>query len=129
MFARKISASFVNAERMRGLTRETLMSASSRCTALPSVRSTALTTLTSRVICLISSGRFSSETCATIVIDDFSGGKNGKIYVDAIDGPVTFWVRNGYSHIKGFEIDAVQGSANAIAAPFPALVTEVAVSV
>lgn len=55
------------------------------------------------------------EGPAVVIVDDFTGGKAGSLLVDATAGPVTFFVRGGYSHIKSFEVDAVAGSPNAIA--------------
>jgi len=62
-----------------------------------------------------SSAVLTVEGPAEIVVDDFSGGKNGRLLVDATNGPVTFYVRGTYTHIKDFEVDAVQDSAAAIA--------------
>ncbi|MFT5463156.1 MAG: hypothetical protein ACI8QS_002042, partial [Planctomycetota bacterium] len=55
------------------------------------------------------------EGPATVIVDNFAGGRNGNIFVDTTNGPITFFVRGNYSHIKGFEVDALPGSANAIA--------------
>jgi hypothetical protein len=51
---------------------------------------------------------------ATIVIDSFTGGKTGKLLVDATNGPVTFQVRGAYSHLSGFLTEAVPGSPMAL---------------
>jgi len=47
---------------------------------------------------------------ATIVVDDFAGGKTANLKIDASGGPVTFYVRNSYTHTSGFTADAVTGS-------------------
>jgi len=50
-----------------------------------------------------------------IVVQNFRGAKNGRLLVDATNGPVTFYVENSYTHIKEFEADAVPGSPLALA--------------
>jgi hypothetical protein len=52
---------------------------------------------------------------ARIVCDSFAGNRSGRILIDATDGPVTFFVRTSYTHIKGFEVDSVAGSPTAVA--------------
>src|SRR5262245_3395158 len=52
---------------------------------------------------------------ATLAVDSFTGGKTAKLFIDAKNGPVTFFVRGAYSHISGFEADAVSGSPMALA--------------
>ena len=52
---------------------------------------------------------------ANIVLDDFYGGKNGQLWIDATNGPVTFYVENTYNHTAGFQADAVSGSPMAMA--------------
>jgi hypothetical protein len=52
---------------------------------------------------------------ATIVVDSFTGGKAGKLMIDATNGPVTFFVRGTYTHLSGFAADAVTGSEMALA--------------
>ena len=52
---------------------------------------------------------------AQIVVDDFSGGKDARLMIDATNGPVTFYVTNSYTHINGFEAQPVKGSPMAVA--------------
>ena len=52
---------------------------------------------------------------ATILVDNFTGGKTSNLIIDATNGPVTFYVENTYTHISGFEVDAVAGSEAAVA--------------
>ena len=52
---------------------------------------------------------------ATILLDDFTGNPGGQILVDATAGPVTINIRNSYSHMRLFEVNAVSGSPAAIA--------------
>lgn len=52
---------------------------------------------------------------ASVVCTNFLGGKNGKVQVDATNGPVTFYVQGTYSHMQGFQSVAVPGSALAVA--------------
>jgi hypothetical protein len=47
---------------------------------------------------------------ADIVVDDFIGGKTANLVIDASAGPVTFHVRNTYTHTAGFEATAATGS-------------------
>ena len=51
----------------------------------------------------------------TIVVDDFNGGKDGNLLIDATNGPVEIIVEKAYTHISGFEADAVPGSPMALA--------------
>jgi len=52
---------------------------------------------------------------ATLVVDSFTGGKSGKLIIDATNGPVTVFVRGTYSHLAGFAADAVADSPMALA--------------
>ncbi len=52
---------------------------------------------------------------ANIVVDDFLGGKDAKLLIDATNGPVTFYVENTYTHTSGFEASPVTGSPMAVA--------------
>src|SRR6185503_7556709 len=52
---------------------------------------------------------------ATIVVDSFTGGKTAKLDIDATNGPVTFHVRGAYTHISGFQCNAVGSSPMALA--------------
>jgi hypothetical protein len=52
---------------------------------------------------------------ATIVVDDFTGGKDSRLVIDASAGPVTFFVRSSYNHISGFEAMPASGSPMALA--------------
>ena len=52
---------------------------------------------------------------ADLVVDDFVGGKDARLVIDASAGPVTIYVRNSYSHISGFESLAAPGSPMALA--------------
>jgi hypothetical protein len=52
---------------------------------------------------------------ASVVVDSFTGGKAGKLMIDATNGPVTFFVRGTYTHLSGFAADAVAGSEMALA--------------
>ena len=61
------------------------------------------------------SAELTIEGPAAVIVDDFTGGKNGRLLVDSTNGPVTFFVRGSYTHIKDFEVDAVNDSAAAIA--------------
>jgi len=55
------------------------------------------------------------EGPAEIVVQDFTGNKDGKLLIDATNGPVTIYVEGSYTHIKDFEAEAVPGSAMALA--------------
>jgi hypothetical protein len=55
------------------------------------------------------------EGPAEIVVQNFTGAKDGLLLVDATNGPVTIYVENSYTHIKDFEADAVAGSPMALA--------------
>jgi len=66
----------------------------------------------------ISIGRDATLTVegpAEIVVDDFIGGKLGNLVIDATNGPVTFKIRNTYSHLSEFEVSPAPGSPNAVA--------------
>jgi len=52
---------------------------------------------------------------ATILLDDFSGGRDARLVVDATAGPVTFNVRGNYTHLAGFQASAAPGSPLAVA--------------
>jgi hypothetical protein len=52
---------------------------------------------------------------ATIVVDDFVGGKDANLLIDATGGPVTVYCRSSYTHTSGFEASAVTGSPMALA--------------
>jgi hypothetical protein len=52
---------------------------------------------------------------ADIVVDDFLGGKDANLVIDATNGPVQITVRNSYMHTAGFEAAAVPGSPMALA--------------
>ena len=52
---------------------------------------------------------------ATIVVNDFAGIKDANMVIDAVDGPVTFYVANSYSHGNGFEVQPAFGSPMAVA--------------
>ncbi len=55
------------------------------------------------------------EGPATVLIDNFVGGKDASLLVDTTNGPITFYVQGDYSHTKGFEVDTVADSSPAIA--------------
>lgn len=50
-----------------------------------------------------------------LVVDNFYGGKDGNLMIDATHGPVTIYVKNSYTHINGFEAEPVPGSPMAVA--------------
>jgi len=52
---------------------------------------------------------------ATLVVGNFTGGKDARLYVDATGGPVTFFVQGDYAHFANFEVAPVAGSPIAIA--------------
>ena len=52
---------------------------------------------------------------ATIVINNFTGGKDARLQVDATGGPVTFFVQGDYTHLSGFRTAPVAGSPMALA--------------
>ena len=52
---------------------------------------------------------------ATIVCDDFTGGKTANLRIDATAGPVTFYVRNSYVHTSGFNANSIGSSPMALA--------------
>jgi hypothetical protein len=52
---------------------------------------------------------------ATVVVDDFSGIKDSQLVIDAVDGPVTFYIQGTYFHDRGFEALAESGSPLALA--------------
>lgn len=52
---------------------------------------------------------------ATIEVSSFTGGKDADLIIDATNGPVSFYVSGNYTHIAGFEADAVAGSPMALA--------------
>ena len=55
------------------------------------------------------------EGPATLVMDDFVGGKDANLEIDATNGPVAIYVRNTYTHTAGFESAPVAGSPMALA--------------
>jgi hypothetical protein len=52
---------------------------------------------------------------AKIVCTDFTGGKLGKLVIDATAGPVTIYVKGAYQHISGFEAQPAGSSPMALA--------------
>lgn len=52
---------------------------------------------------------------ATLVLDDFEGGKDANLVIDATNGPVTIHVEGNYTHTSGFETSAAVGSPLAVA--------------
>ncbi len=52
---------------------------------------------------------------AVIVVDDFATYKDANLLINAINGPVTFYVEGTYTHGKNFEADSVPGSPVALA--------------
>ena len=52
---------------------------------------------------------------ATIVVQDFSGGKDATLNIDAYGGPVSIYVQDSYSHFMGFQAAPVAGSPMAVA--------------
>ena len=52
---------------------------------------------------------------AMIEVSSFTGGKDADLIIDATAGPVSFYVKGNYTHIAGFEADAVAGSPMALA--------------
>jgi len=51
---------------------------------------------------------------ANVVVPSFTGGKNAKLLIDAVQGPVTIYCES-YVHTSGFATSAVEGSAAAVA--------------
>jgi len=60
-------------------------------------------------------GTLTIEGPAELVVQDFTGNKDGQLLVDATNGPVTIYVEGSYTHIKDFECNAVPGSPMALA--------------
>lgn len=60
-------------------------------------------------------GVLTIEGPANLVVDNFMGGKDGRLEIDATNGPVTIYVRSSYTHTSGFEADAAPGSPLALA--------------
>jgi hypothetical protein len=52
---------------------------------------------------------------ATLVMDDFTGGKDSRLVINAANGPVTIFVQGNYNHISGFEAVPAPGSPMALA--------------
>lgn len=52
---------------------------------------------------------------ATILVDDFVGGRDARLQIDATGGPVTIYVTDTYTHNNGFEAVAGPGSPMALA--------------
>jgi Tfp pilus assembly protein PilX len=52
---------------------------------------------------------------ATVIVNDFYGGKDGRLLIDATAGPVTFYVKGNYSHLNNFEAQPVGSSPMAVA--------------
>jgi hypothetical protein len=52
---------------------------------------------------------------AELVLDDFSGGKDATLEIDATNGPVTIYVAGSYTHYNGFEAVPISGSPMALA--------------
>jgi hypothetical protein len=52
---------------------------------------------------------------AQIVCTNFTGGKLGRLVIDATEGPVTIYVQGTYKHMSGFESVAAPGSPLAVA--------------
>ncbi|MCZ6597564.1 MAG: hypothetical protein O7B99_07995 [Planctomycetota bacterium] len=52
---------------------------------------------------------------ANIVVQDFTGGKDGILEIDATGGPITIYVQSSYTHINGFHAVGVPASPVAVA--------------
>jgi len=52
---------------------------------------------------------------ATLVVDNFTGGKDARLYIDATGGPVTFFVKGNYTHLANFEAQPKANSPMAVA--------------
>jgi len=52
---------------------------------------------------------------ANIVCTDFTGGRTGRLVIDASNGPVTIYVTGSYNHMSGFESVPAAGSPMALA--------------
>ena len=61
------------------------------------------------------SGTLTIQGPANIIVDDFTGGKDASLVIDATAGPVTFYVKNTYSHVSGFQAVPAPGSPMALA--------------
>jgi hypothetical protein len=48
-------------------------------------------------------GSLTVEGPARVLVDSFSGFKDGRLVIDASAGPVTFYVKGSYFHDRGFE--------------------------
>lgn len=55
------------------------------------------------------------EGPATVVVDNFTGGKDARLMIDATNGPVTFFVQGNYVHMSNFEAQPVGASPMAVA--------------
>lgn len=61
------------------------------------------------------SGRLTIQGPATLVVDNFVGGKDAFLEVDATNGPVTIHVQGNYTHTSGFQTLPSTGSPCAVA--------------
>jgi len=52
---------------------------------------------------------------ATLVVNDFSGGKDARLTIDATNGPVTIFVKGNYTHLANFEAQPKGSSPMALA--------------
>jgi hypothetical protein len=52
---------------------------------------------------------------ATLVVNNFSGGKDARLTIDASGGPVTIFVQGSYTHLANFEAQPKVGSPMALA--------------
>jgi hypothetical protein len=52
---------------------------------------------------------------ATLVVSDFTGGKDARLNIDATGGPVTIFVQGSYTHLANFEAQPVGSSPMALA--------------
>jgi len=55
------------------------------------------------------------EGPATVVMGDFEGGRDGRLAIDARNGPVTLIIEGTYTHLLGFEAVPVEDSPMAVA--------------
>jgi len=60
-------------------------------------------------------GILTIEGPANIVCNDLTGGRRGRVVIDATNGPVTFYVEGTYTHQQEFEAVPVAGSPMAVA--------------
>jgi Tfp pilus assembly protein PilX len=52
---------------------------------------------------------------STLVVDNFTGGKDARLYIDATKGPVTIFVQGNYAHFNNFASQPVGTSPMALA--------------